>query len=106
MEILRFGSFRCEEILQGGPVGRRRVLPVFLNRVPALAQTLLVSVAVLGNDRRDTLRMRECEAESDGGAVIEYVDGVAIEGNLFSEAIDDFGEILERVPEILPAGRF
>src|SRR6516225_7016403 len=79
VEVLRSGCCWSEEILQSGSVGRRRVLPVFLNRVPALAQTLFVGVAVLGNDRRDALRMRECEAQSDGGSVIEYVDGVAIE---------------------------
>jgi hypothetical protein len=106
VEILRFGGFRCEEILQSGSVGLRWVLPVLLNRVPALAQTLFVGVAVLGNDRRDALWMGECKAQPNGSAVIEYVDRITVEADLFSKAVDDIGEVLERVPEILPARRF
>ena len=106
MEILRFGCVGCEELPQSSSVGWRRVLPVFLNRVPTLAQTLLVGVAVLGNDRRDALWMREREAQSDGGSVIEYVNGIAIEADLFSEAIDDIGEVFERVSKMLPVGGF
>src|SRR5215471_600146 len=106
VEILRFGCVWSEEIFQSSAVGWRWVLPVLLNRVPTLAQPFFVGVAVLGNDRRDPLWMCECQAQSDGGAVIEYVDAIAIEADLFSEAIDDSSEVLERVSELLPVGRF
>src|SRR5215471_15308261 len=106
VEILRLGCLLGEKILQSSTVGLRRVLPVFLDGVPALAQTLLVGVAVLGNDRRDPLRMCKCEAKADGGSVIEYVNSIAVEADCLREAVDDIGEVLERGSEMLAAGRF
>lgn len=41
-----------------------------------VAKTFDVGVAVLGNDSFDALWLRESEAESDWGAIVEYVDGV------------------------------
>src|SRR5437870_6339594 len=48
IEILRLGRLWREEVTQRSSILRRWFLPVLLDRVPALAQALLVGVAVLG----------------------------------------------------------
>ena len=105
VEVLGLGRFPSEEVPQGCSIARSGFFPVFLNRVPALAQAFLVSITILRNDRGDSLWMRQSKTQSDGGSVIEYVDDVPMEADRLSEAINDIGEILERVSELSAVGR-
>jgi hypothetical protein len=57
-------------------------------RVPAVAQPFLVGVAVLGDDRRDSVGVPDGEPEPGRRAVIEDVDGIVIEADHLGEAID------------------
>src|SRR5262245_2572806 len=91
-----------EEFAQRRPIGIGWLVPVFLDRVPALAQTLFISIAILRNDRYHALRMSEGEAEADRRAVIEDVDRISLEADGLGEGIDDLGQIIERVFELRP----
>jgi hypothetical protein len=86
------------------PVGLRRVLPVRLKGSPAVAQPFLVGVAVLGDDRRDALGVPGRDPEPDRRAVVEHVQGEAIETEHLGEAVDNVGDALERVAEVRSGG--
>src|SRR5215469_1100000 len=105
VEVLRLGRFRSKEIPQGSPVAWSGFFPVFLNRVPALAQALLVSIAILRNDRGDSLWMRQCKTQSDRCAVIEDIYCVSVETDRLRELIDDIRDVGERVRKSLQVGR-
>src|SRR5215469_10459043 len=94
----RFGG---EEVAECGAVLRGRFLPIFLDRIPALAEAFFVGVAVLRNDGGDAVGMGEGETESDGCAVVEDIDGVTAEAEGFGEAVDDLGKVIEGVAELL-----
>src|SRR5262249_8026077 len=70
-------------------------LPVGADRVPAVAQTLRIGVAVLRNDRSDPVRMLHGETEAYGSAVVEDVDRVAIEADHLGEAVDHLSHPVE-----------
>lgn len=55
--VLPLDGGRCQELAQCISVGLRGFTPVALDRCPAFAESLLVRIAVLRDDRRDALRM-------------------------------------------------
>src|SRR5258706_7122831 len=81
----RFGSQKGAKRV---PIGFRRILPVCADWVPAVAQPLLVGVAILRNDRGDAFRVAPRKAETGRRAVVEDVDREAIEADHFGKAID------------------
>src|SRR5262245_8087468 len=105
VHVLPPGRLWREEVAERGAVVWRRFLPVALDRVPAPAQPHLVGVAVLGDDRRDPLRVAHRETESHRRAVVEDVDGKADEPDHRREPVDDVGEVIEGVRELRPVGR-
>jgi hypothetical protein len=74
VDVLPFCGFRCEELPEGRVVLCVRLLPVFLDRVPPSAQTCFVRIAILRNDRGDSVGLSEREPETYRGAVIEDID--------------------------------
>src|SRR5882672_1923475 len=102
MDILKPDRLGLQEVAQRGAVGLRRLLPVFLDRVPTLAQPLLICVAILRNDRGHSVGMRDGETEPNRRAVIEDVKRVAPQSEDFSEAIDHLSEMVEGVVELCP----
>src|SRR5215469_4491913 len=89
MDVLPLGRFRLQKIAQGRAVRLARLLPVSLDRVPTFAQTLLIRIAVLRDDSRDTLRVSQGEPEPHGRSVIEHINRVALEANRLNKAVDD-----------------
>src|SRR3546814_8766811 len=63
MRVLPDGRLGLEERAQGLAVGRRGVLPVGPDRIPAVTQAFLIGIAVLRNDGRDPLGMFHGQAE-------------------------------------------
>src|SRR5215467_13337446 len=57
MHVLPLGCLGREEAAQRRAILGRGFLPVALDRVPALAEPLLIGVAVLRDDRGDSLRV-------------------------------------------------
>jgi hypothetical protein len=51
------------------------------NRVPAVAQALLVSIAVLRDDRGDPVPMLDREPEPGWRAVVEHIDRITVEAD-------------------------
>src|SRR5262245_31117860 len=94
-----------EKVAERRAILRGWVLPIALDRIPALAQPLLICVAILRDDRGDPLRMARREAEADRGAVIEDVDGIPGEPGDGREPVDDLGEVIKGVPELRPLRR-
>src|SRR5579872_4490706 len=58
MQVLPFGRLGREELAESSAILRCRFFPILLDRIPALAQALLIGIAVLRNDGGDPLRMR------------------------------------------------
>src|SRR5262249_61265105 len=99
MRVLPLGRLGREKAAERRAVLRRGLLPVALDGVPALAQPLLIGVAILRDDRNDSLRVARRETEADRRAVIEDVDGITGEPDDRREPVDDVGEMIEGVPE-------
>src|SRR5262249_32827488 len=75
----------------------RRVLPVSPDRIPAVAQAFLIGITVLGDDRRDSLRMFDREPESRRSAVVEDVYGIGCKADDLGETVDLLGDAIERI---------
>jgi hypothetical protein len=95
----RFGS---EEGAESFSIGWRRVLPVSADGVPALAEPLLVGVAILRDDCGDAVRMFCGDPEARRRAVVEDVDREALQTDHFGEAVNDAGDVIECVRELAP----
>src|SRR5215831_1073658 len=102
VQILPLGCLGLEKVAERRPVLGRGLLPVALDRVPALTEPLLIRVAVLRDDRSDPLRMARRETEADRRTVVENVNGIAGEPDNRREPVDDVGEAIEGVPELRP----
>ena len=98
-------GLRVQGYAAGFAVFRRRLCPVAAPRSPGIAQTFEIRVAVLADDRGDALGMGEGQAETDGGAVIEDVERVAIQMQRLGESVDDLGEGIETIGETAAWGR-
>src|SRR5215471_12913360 len=66
VRVLPARCFGSEETAERLPVGRRRLLPIGTNGTPAIAQPLLIGVAVLGDDCGEAIGVPNGEAEADG----------------------------------------
>ncbi len=95
--VLPERRFRREEAPQCVAVRLGRFAPIGPDRIPAVAEAFLIGVAVLRDDRRDTLRMLERNPQTDWRAVIENVDRKPLEVHDLRKAADDFGQSGERI---------
>src|SRR5262249_11039966 len=57
-------------------------------------------VTVLRDDRSDALGASHGEPEADRGAVVEDIDGEALESDDLGKALDDAGDAVERIAEL------
>src|SRR5262245_51947502 len=105
MRVLPLRGFGFEEGAERGAIFRRRILPVSLDRIPALAQSFDIGVAVLRDERGDTLRVTNGKAEANGRAVVENVKGIALEPKHFGKTVDDVGKMIEAVFKALAVRR-
>jgi hypothetical protein len=67
------------------------------DRVPAVAQSLLIGIPVLRDDRRDPVRMLYCVPEAGRRAVLEDKDGIATEADHLGEAVDHRCDLVEAI---------
>src|SRR5689334_23101406 len=93
--VLPFGRFWREKITQRDAISFVRLLPIFLDRVPARTEALEVGVAILRDDRRDPLGVLKCESKTNGRAVIEDVESETLKPDYIRETIDDVGQAVE-----------
>ena len=105
MGVLPLCRFRREKCAQGRAVFRRGIFPVGLDRIPAFAQAFEIGIAVLRDHGRDPLRVSKREAKADRRAIIEDIDGVAVELERFGKAVDQIGQMLKTVFEALAIRR-
>src|ERR1700750_1912953 len=101
MRILEPRCLWRQETVQRLAVRLTGLAPVGLDRVPAVAQPLFVSIAVLRYDRGDALWMLHSNPQADGRAVIEDVDREALQADDLDKAADHFRQIVEGVSEIM-----
>src|SRR5262249_15979585 len=78
----------------------RRFFPVGPDRGPAVAESLLISISVLRDDRGNTFRMAERKSEARRCPVIKYINAVPLEPNTFRQPLNDACEIVEGVGEL------
>ena len=71
----------------------------------AVAQPLLVGVAILGDNRGDALGMFQRNPQADGSAVIEDIDRETLKPDIFGEAADRLSKVFEGVFELISGGR-
>src|SRR5262245_56724358 len=102
MRVLPAGRLRREEGAQRLSVRLRRVLPVGPDRGPAVTETLLVGVAVLGNDGGYPLRVADSEPEARWCAVVKDVHRKPVEADDLGKSVDHVGDVVERVFEFFP----
>src|SRR5262249_37488682 len=71
-----------------------------LDRRPGLAESLLVGVAVLDDQRLDRLRMPRRDPEPDRSAVVVHVEAEPLElQRIDQQRVDDLAEVVEGVGE-------
>src|SRR5690242_8491179 len=104
MDILPLGGFGPQEIAQGSTVLGRRCLPVFLDGIPAFAETLFISVSILGDDRADAFGLRQRQPQPHRCAIIEDIDCKALQTDCLREISDDSGQVLKRVAKAFAVG--
>src|SRR5271166_313576 len=85
----------------GVAVRLRGLAPVGTDRVPAVAEPLLVSVAILRDDGSDALRVLCGDPQTNRRAVIEDVDRELFQADDFREAAGDCRQIVERIFEVV-----
>src|SRR5689334_16090079 len=100
MGILPARRFGREEGAESIPIGLRRVLPISADGAPALAQPLLVGIAVLRDDGGDAIRMLCGDSKTGRRAVVENVEREALEADHFREAVNNAGDVIECVGEL------
>src|SRR6266851_9123920 len=105
MHILKPHRLGLQEVAQCSAIGFGRLLPIFLDWVPTIAQALFIGVAILRDDRRDAIRSSQSETESDRRAVVEDVERVAAQSDSLSEVFDHLREMIESVFELCPVRR-
>jgi hypothetical protein len=69
---------------------------------PDVAQPLLIGVTVLRDDRSDALRVSLGKPEADRRAKVENIDGEAIKPDYLGKAVNDNGDVVERLSELAP----
>lgn len=104
MDVLPLGGFGLQEIAQSSTVLGGRFPPVFLDRIPSLAEALFISVPILGDDGGDAFGMQQRNSQSHWCAVIENVDCKALQANCLREIGDYFGQVFKRVAKPLAVG--
>src|SRR5262245_9005544 len=102
--VLPSGGLEVEKGPQRVPLLQAgRVLPVRLERLPeVVVQSLGVGVAVLHHDGRDAVRGAGREPVADRRAVILQVEGVLRQTEYGGELLDDDGDVVEGVSELVP----
>src|SRR4029077_9384747 len=99
--VLPAGRLRLEKSAERIAVRRRWVFPIGPDRSPAVAEALHIGVAVLRDDGCDALRMAHGKPETRRCAVVEDIDGKAIEPDDFGEALNHLGDIVEGIFECI-----
>ena len=77
------------------------VSPKRPSRLPNRPQTFVVRYSILYDEALDAFRMGQCHAKSHRAAVILHVERVMREPKRLGKAIDDLGEMIERIREPL-----
>src|SRR5262249_25518294 len=77
-------------------------LPIGADRVPSVAQSLLIGVSILRYDGRNPVRMFHGQTESGWGAIVEGIDREAAKPDHLSEAVNSARDVLEGVVELGP----
>src|SRR6478672_5917456 len=102
MRVLPLCGLRRQEGPQGRAVFRRRVLPIRLDRVPALAQSFLICIAVLRDQRGDPLRMTHGQSKAHWCSIVEDVKRIPPEAEDLGEPLHDLGQMIKGVFEGFP----
>src|SRR5215813_8963980 len=102
MGVLPHRCLRREESTERLPVRFRRLSPVGADRVPAIAETLDIRIAILRDDGSDALGVLHREAETSRRAIVEDIDGEAVKSDHFSEAVNSLRDVVEGVAELAP----
>src|SRR6476620_4077683 len=102
MRVLPLRGLWLQEGAQRRPVFRRRVFPIGLDRVPALAQSFLIRIAVLRDQRGDPLRMTQGQSKAHWCSIVEDVKGIPPEAEDLGEPLHDLSQMIKGVFEGFP----
>src|ERR1700752_4713397 len=97
MYVLPLRSLQTDKPTKRLTVSRGRLLPIFLDRVPGVAQAVHITVSVLGDDRRNPFRVSYSQSEAGGRAVIEHVDGISLQLQCLHKSVNRHAQIVEGV---------
>src|SRR6202451_1210582 len=100
MGVLPACRLRSEKGPQGASIGRGRVFPVGADGVPTIAESFLIGVTVLGNDRGNPLRVPHCQSKAGRRPVIKHVDCESVESYDFGKSVDDARDAVKGVFEL------
>src|ERR1700761_1835613 len=101
VDVLPTGGARRQEGTKCFAILIRGVFPIGLYGIPSLTQSFFVGVAVLRDDAGDALGMFDGNAETGRCAVVEYINCKTIEAHDFGKAIDNVGDVIEGVLELV-----
>src|SRR5215831_10808361 len=105
MRVLPGSRLRLEEGAELVAVGLRCDFPISADRVPAFAQTFLVGIAVLRNNRGYAFWVFHRNPQAHRRAVIEDVDSEPVQPDDLGETIDYISKISKPYCNTSRAGR-
>src|SRR5262249_46318120 len=102
MRVLPFGDLWFQEGAQGRTVFRRRIPPIGLDRIPAVAQALFICIAVLRDQRGDSLWMTQGQAKAHWCSVVENVKSIPTKAEDLGKVLNDVSQMIKGVFEGFP----
>ena len=95
--VLPAGGIDGEQLAEGFCVLFGAVLPVGFEGSPEIAESFVVGVAVLDDERLHALGTFRGKAETDRRTVVHQIEAVAVEAHFLGEGLDDVREVVEGV---------
>src|SRR5262249_29032464 len=101
MRVLPTGALEVQQgVTEGFTILRCRLRPIAPNRIPCITETFLIRVAILRDDRRNSLRVANCKPKAHRCPVVKNIKRVAHQTDRLSKGFDNLREVVKGIIEL------